>query len=87
MKVERTGERRYKINDQPIADLSVVAGAVKALKKPLQITAFQVNEPFTVETTEGTMKGESGDWLIQGVLGEMYICPADVFQKTYDILS
>ncbi len=33
------------------------------------------------------MKGAEGDWLMQGVLGEMYICPAEVFDKTYDIVS
>ncbi len=87
MKVERTGERRYKINGSPVKDLSDITGAVKALKKPLPITACKINEPFTVETTEGVMKGEEGDWLMQGVLGEMYICPADVFDKTYDIVT
>lgn len=87
MKVERISERSYKLDGTPVTDLINVTGAIKALKKPLPITAFQVKEPFTVETTEGVMKGEPGDWLIQGVLGEMYICPADVFEKTYDILS
>jgi len=61
-------------------------GAVRALKKPIPITACKINGPFSVDTTEGTMTGKSGDWLMQGVSGEMYICPADIFEKSYDIL-
>jgi hypothetical protein len=85
MRVERISEGHYKINDTPVDNLDSVAGAVKAIKKPIQITACRINEPFTVETTEGTMAGKAGDWLIQGVLGEMYVCPADVFEKSYDV--
>jgi PGDYG protein len=87
MKVEKIGEGRYQIDGTPVDDLSSMTGAVKAIKKPLPIAACQINESFTVETTEGVMRGKVGDWLIQGVLGEMYICPADVFEKTYNILS
>lgn len=37
-----------------------------------------------IKTLEGTMKGEVGDWLIQGVKGELYPCKADIFQATYE---
>jgi hypothetical protein len=33
------------------------------------------------------MKGNAGDWLMQGVSGELYICPASIFNKSYDILE
>lgn len=87
MKVVRIDEGRYQIDGDPVDDLSSHSGAIKAIKKPIAIAARRIDEAFTVETTEGVMKGKAGDWLIQGVLGEMYICPADVFEKTYDILS
>ena len=36
-------------------------------KKPLVIQACQMDEAFEVETLEGTMRGNPGDWLIRGV--------------------
>lgn len=36
-----------------------------------------------VNTLEGIMIGEVGDYIIQGVNGELYPCKADIFEKTY----
>ena len=36
-----------------------------------------------IKTLEGTMIASSGDYIIQGVNGEIYPCKADIFQKTY----
>lgn len=41
-------------------------------------------EGFFVETLEGTMVGGAGDYLVQGVEGELYICRGDIFEKTYE---
>jgi hypothetical protein len=38
----------------------------------------------TIETLEGSMVGEYGDWLIRGVLGEVYPCKPDIFEMTYE---
>lgn len=41
--------------------------------------------PFVViETLEGDMRGEQGDWIIKGVKGEFYPCKPDIFELTYD---
>lgn len=53
-------------------------------KKPLVIQACQIDEAFEVETLEGTMRGNPGDWLIKGVKGEVYPCADDIFRMTYD---
>ena len=37
-----------------------------------------------IETSEGEMRASLGDWIIQGVNGEIYPCKPDVFQKTYE---
>ena len=58
----------------------------EAVKKPLRIKCVQVNEPFTVETLEGTLKGKSGDWLMIGVEGEMYAIDDAIFKKTYNLV-
>lgn len=41
----------------------------------------------TVFTTEGTMFGDVGDWIIQGVEGELYPCRDSVFQVTYEAVE
>ncbi|UWD47144.1 hypothetical protein NYR90_11365 [Clostridioides difficile] len=36
-----------------------------------------------LETLEGTMRANKGDYIIQGVKGEIYPCRADIFEMTY----
>ncbi|EGT4083881.1 hypothetical protein ERM95_19730, partial [Clostridioides difficile] len=36
-----------------------------------------------LETLEGTMRANKGDYIIQGVKGEIYPCKADIFEMTY----
>lgn len=38
-------------------------------------------------TLEGTMRGDVGDWIIQGVKGELYPCKPDIFAATYEAVS
>jgi hypothetical protein len=40
-----------------------------------------------IDTLEGTMRGEPGDWIIKGVKGEFYPCRADIFAATYEPVS
>ena len=58
----------------------------KAVKKPIAIKCFQINEPFEVQTMEGIMKGKKGDWLMVGISGEMYPCDDEIFKKSYTIM-
>lgn len=37
-----------------------------------------------IETKEGQMRLDEGDWLIQGVKGELYPCKPEIFELTYD---
>lgn len=34
---------------------------------------------LNIVTLEGTMRAEVGDWIIQGVKGELYPCKPDIF--------
>lgn len=54
------------------------------VKRPVKIQAEKIHVPFTVETLEGTMSGQAGDWLIQGVHGELYPCKNEIFGLTYE---
>jgi len=37
-----------------------------------------------IETLEGTMKANKGDYIILGVIHEVYPCKPDIFEKTYE---
>ena len=38
----------------------------------------------TIETLEGQMRADPGDWIIRGVKGELYPCKPDIFAATYE---
>lgn len=52
-------------------------------KKPVIIKAIQMDKDFEVETLEGVHKGRAGDYLLQGIRGEVYPCRKDIFEETY----
>ena len=61
-------------------------------KKPIVIEAIQITasmlnnkriDHVSIETLEGTMIGNIGDWIIRGIKGELYPCKPDIFEKTY----
>lgn len=37
-----------------------------------------------IDTLEGQMRGDPGDWIIKGVKGELYPCKVDVFEASYE---
>jgi len=37
-----------------------------------------------IDTLEGRMIVQSGDWIIKGVKGEFYPCKPDIFAATYE---
>jgi hypothetical protein len=37
-----------------------------------------------IDTLEGKMHVQAGDWIITGVNGEKYPCKPDIFEKTYE---
>jgi hypothetical protein len=37
-----------------------------------------------IETLEGNMRADKGDWVIRGVRGELYPCKPDIFGETYE---
>jgi len=37
-----------------------------------------------IQTLEGVMKAQQGDYIIKGVKGEIYPCKPDIFEATYE---
>ncbi|RDW17037.1 hypothetical protein CWR48_15665 [Oceanobacillus arenosus] len=46
---------------------------------------YSIEEAYCkIETLEGTMVGNGGDYIIKGVQGEIYPCKPGIFEKTYE---
>jgi len=56
-----------------------------AWKRTLQVEAVRMDQPFTVDTLEGTMDGQAGDYLVEGVVDELYPVDYSVFAQTYTL--
>lgn len=39
---------------------------------------------IAIDTLEGTMRVDYGDYIIKGVQGEFYPCKPDIFEQTYE---
>ncbi len=42
---------------------------------------------FEINTLEGTMTANVGDWIIKGVKGEFYPCKPEIFDATYEAVE
>jgi len=56
----------------------------KYRKKPVIIEAYQTDVEVQIETLEGIMTANPGDFIITGVKGEVYPCKPDIFWLTYE---
>lgn len=54
--------------------------------KDRKVTVNITDKCIYIETLEGTMRGDIGNYLIQGVKGEVYACREDIFLETYQPL-
>ena len=48
------------------------------------ITNVDGSKSIEIQTLEGIMRAELGDWIIKGVKGEFYPCKPDIFEATYE---
>lgn len=56
-------------------------------KKPIPVEAVQIDEEESLDTLEGTMTGQAGDWKVTGPEGEQWFIKKDIFEKTYEPLD
>lgn len=47
-------------------------------------TATNGGDPLLLATLEGPLTVAPGDWIIQGIKGELYPCKPDIFEATYE---
>lgn len=56
----------------------------KFRKKPVIVEAYQTDKEMIIQTSEGPLRAEPGDWIITGINGKQYPCKPDIFEKTYE---
>lgn len=39
---------------------------------------------ISIDTLEGEMRAQKGDWIIRGTAGELYPCKPDIFAEIYE---
>lgn len=62
-------------------DMSTSLIGMNATVKNIQDHGFFIN------TLEGKMRADFGDYIIKGVAGEFYPCKPDIFEKTYEAVE
>ena len=77
-----TGQKKLEL--VKMADNTLISFDEKTYKKKSVIYAIQIHEDFEVETLEGIMKGKAGDFLAQGVKGELYPIDKDIMKESYE---
>jgi len=53
------------------------------VKKPIPVKAVRLEEEAIIETLEGAMRARPGDYVVQGVRGELYPVAEEIFEETY----
>jgi len=44
----------------------------------------EVSQTLHIQTLEGVMIADVGNWIIKGIKGEFYPCKPDIFKETYE---
>jgi hypothetical protein len=60
-----------------------VAEGQYAKRTDIVLRYFELDRPAIVETLEGPQRGEPGDWVMQGVAGELWPVPRDKALSKY----
>lgn len=77
-------KKPVKVNAWQLTSENVEAGMPDWLDLD-KVHIFNGGAPFAeIETLEGLMTASYGDYIIQGVKGEFYLCKPDIFLATYE---
>lgn len=42
---------------------------------------------FIIKTLEGDVYADSGDYIVRGTRGELYLCEPDIFEQIYELVE
>lgn len=80
--VRQFRKRPVTVEAMQITDGASVLDIAEWINSPA--TGYNTNPPtIWIDTLEGRMTANEGDWIIKGVHGEFYPCKPEIFEKTY----
>ena len=80
--IRKFRKRPVTIEAMQITDARSVLDIEEWINNPT--VGFNTNPPtIWIDTLEGRMTANQGDWVIKGVNGEFYPCKNEIFIKTY----
>ncbi|MCA0422077.1 MAG: hypothetical protein LCH61_01925 [Proteobacteria bacterium] len=92
--IERNHEEIFSLRGDP-AYLSACDAEIKAAEEiqlwlqaggaKFECTNDAMGACILINTPEGQMRADPGDWIIRGVKGEFYPCKPDIFNATYEV--
>ncbi len=56
-------------------------GSIKGISLP------RTERVIDIQTLEGEMRANIGDWVIRGIKGEFYPCKPDIFSASYETVD
>lgn len=71
-------------NNDEIKDFAGDSVKIEVIREGDADNGISLSVDCSIETLEGVMKANLGDYIIKGVNGEFYPCKQDIFEKTYD---
>lgn len=71
-----------------ITKLTDIEGKIiKIRKRPIVVKAVELKEKVRIHTREGRLVGEKGEYIIEGIQGEVYPIGRKIFQQTYEVVK
>src|SRR3990167_3321934 len=78
---------KFYFDDMPDWFMDKVSSNDAILRK-CDYNRYDAEEAFCeIKTLEGIMVANGGDYIIQGVKGEIYPCKPDIFEMTYELVA
>jgi hypothetical protein len=60
----------------------------KFIRKPIPVLAYQTFDPLVIQTSQGILKANAGDWIVTSTItNEQSIMVHEQFMATYDRLE
>jgi hypothetical protein len=81
---QMTLERRKLFWPQWLHDARLAETNTEGSLQPSQFPNSEGTDELEIVTLEGTHRVSWGDYIIQGVQGELYPCKPDIFEATYE---
>lgn len=75
---------KYRKKPVVIEAIQWTGGNITEVCNFLPKSGWTLGKGINIETLEGTMRADKGDYIIRGVNGEYYPCKPDIFEKTYE---